>query len=315
MGVTSFRDEPGRQLDELLHVLACPGAQGTAPTELLVQRGGLVEPEVAAPLLSPHVAWLYSAAEQLREFFGCAMVTASLATPLADGSPGTLLPRLQVGADTPERARFMSLANRLTRERSASSYVRRLHRAVNRPMTVAVARRSELIDDDHWNDSFWYWDMYRPAALHDMMLSIYRPADGQPSALLALIRDDNTERFNEVDRERFRIVCERFAARLSLGIAMAPPVPEPAAERAAATARAEWETRVGQLSKTVRAVLDLLLKGMTEEEAARRLCRSPHTVHSHAKTAYRTLGVHSRVELLQRYTAAGGSNTIPVVAS
>jgi len=48
------------------------------------------------------------------------------------------------------------------------------------------------------------------------------------------------------------------------------------------------------LSKTERSVMRLLLKGMTEKQAAAQLGRSHNTVHVHVRNIYRKLGVHSR---------------------
>ncbi len=52
-----------------------------------------------------------------------------------------------------------------------------------------------------------------------------------------------------------------------------------------------------RLSDTERKVLDLLLEGLTEREAAQRIGRSPHTVHVHVKNVYRKLDVTSRRQL------------------
>jgi DNA-binding CsgD family transcriptional regulator len=55
------------------------------------------------------------------------------------------------------------------------------------------------------------------------------------------------------------------------------------------------------LSRAQCRVLHALLKGFSDAEAAARLHLSPHTVHSHAKTIYQALGVHSLAELLVRF--------------
>lgn len=54
-----------------------------------------------------------------------------------------------------------------------------------------------------------------------------------------------------------------------------------------------------RLSETERRVLDLLMEGLTEREAAERIGRSPHTVHVHVKNVYRKLDVTSRRQLRQ----------------
>ena len=55
------------------------------------------------------------------------------------------------------------------------------------------------------------------------------------------------------------------------------------------------------LSPAQRRVLQLLLAGRSEKEAASELRLSRHTVHNHIRSIYRILGVHSRTELLTRF--------------
>lgn len=53
------------------------------------------------------------------------------------------------------------------------------------------------------------------------------------------------------------------------------------------------------LSVTEKAVLKLLMRGMTERAAAEELGRSPNTVHVHVRNIYRKLGVSSRKMLFK----------------
>jgi DNA-binding CsgD family transcriptional regulator len=59
--------------------------------------------------------------------------------------------------------------------------------------------------------------------------------------------------------------------------------------------RAGW--RPGELSRTERAVAELLAEGLTNAEIAERLYVSRRTVESHVSSAYRKLGVTNRVAL------------------
>jgi DNA-binding CsgD family transcriptional regulator len=52
------------------------------------------------------------------------------------------------------------------------------------------------------------------------------------------------------------------------------------------------------LSEAQRRVTALMLEGLSEKEAAKRLRLSPHTIHNHVKEVYRRLSVNSRAELL-----------------
>lgn len=57
---------------------------------------------------------------------------------------------------------------------------------------------------------------------------------------------------------------------------------------------------LNELSAAQRRVLDLALAGLVEKQIAHRLNISRHTAHNHLRSIYRTLGVHSRAELLAR---------------
>ncbi|USN98163.1 MAG: helix-turn-helix transcriptional regulator [Phycisphaeraceae bacterium] len=61
------------------------------------------------------------------------------------------------------------------------------------------------------------------------------------------------------------------------------------------------EPPVGALPRRPREVLDLLLRGLAEQEIADRLGLSKATVHEHATRVYRHFGVSSRGELLARF--------------
>lgn len=63
------------------------------------------------------------------------------------------------------------------------------------------------------------------------------------------------------------------------------------------TARPRSIDSLARLSRTERRVLDLLLEGRTERQAAEQIGRSPHTVHVHVKNIYRKLDVSSRRQL------------------
>jgi DNA-binding CsgD family transcriptional regulator len=55
-----------------------------------------------------------------------------------------------------------------------------------------------------------------------------------------------------------------------------------------------------RLSPAQCRIVNLLLQGFGEKEIANQLHLSNHTVHTHTKTIYRNLGVHSRGELMAK---------------
>lgn len=88
-----------------------------------------------------------------------------------------------------------------------------------------------------------------------------------------------------VDREMFKGLGEEQAGD--------SPVELPAAPGAALEGK--------DLSGRQTDVLHLLLRGMSEKEAARELGVSTHTVHTHVKKLYAQFGVSSRGELLAKF--------------
>jgi DNA-binding CsgD family transcriptional regulator len=50
------------------------------------------------------------------------------------------------------------------------------------------------------------------------------------------------------------------------------------------------------LSKAERRVTDLFIRGLSQKQIAERLRVSRHTVHTHLKNIYQTLGIHSETE-------------------
>jgi DNA-binding CsgD family transcriptional regulator len=61
-----------------------------------------------------------------------------------------------------------------------------------------------------------------------------------------------------------------------------------------------------RVSPAQRAVLELLLTGVSESDIATTLGRSKHTIHDHTKSIYQALQVNSRVELVLLFTHIGG---------
>src|SRR5205814_1002417 len=67
------------------------------------------------------------------------------------------------------------------------------------------------------------------------------------------------------------------------------------------------DERVTALPARVRPVLQRLLAGDAEKQAALALSLSPHTVHEYVKVLYRTFNVNSRGELLAQFVSESRS--------
>jgi DNA-binding NarL/FixJ family response regulator len=68
---------------------------------------------------------------------------------------------------------------------------------------------------------------------------------------------------------------------------------------------AAHEPSAMQLSPRLRQVLDCLLEGDSEKQAAARLNLQPQTVNQYVKAVYRHFHVNSRAELLARWVRFG----------
>ncbi len=60
------------------------------------------------------------------------------------------------------------------------------------------------------------------------------------------------------------------------------------------------------LSRTQRAIARMVSQAMTNQQIARRLFLSPHTVNYHLRQIFRKLGINSRVELARIAQELGG---------
>lgn len=75
-----------------------------------------------------------------------------------------------------------------------------------------------------------------------------------------------------------------------------PPAPPPA------TPKREMP-QLALLTESQRRVLDLLVNGQSEKDAAARLMVSPHTVHNHIRKIYQCFNVRTRAELLALFVS------------
>jgi DNA-binding NarL/FixJ family response regulator len=106
-----------------------------------------------------------------------------------------------------------------------------------------------------------------------------------------LVREQTAELRRNLLAIRAHIVGAIVAAgRSSRGARQAPGVYKPAA--------ASPTPLDGQLTRRMREILTLLIRGHSEKDVATALGLSRHTVHIHVTRMYQRLGVRSRAELL-----------------
>lgn len=74
-------------------------------------------------------------------------------------------------------------------------------------------------------------------------------------------------------------------------------------------------TRIETLTLRESEVLDLILKGLSNDQIALALFRSPKTVDKHCQRIYRKLGIHKRVNLFRLCLEAGYEGAQPALRS
>ncbi|MFF9248281.1 LuxR C-terminal-related transcriptional regulator [Streptomyces globisporus] len=93
-------------------------------------------------------------------------------------------------------------------------------------------------------------------------------------------------------------VLRREAEALRTARAAGLPAPGPAGATAPAPAEPPEATAWDLLNDRQAAVVRLVKAGLTNQQIARRLDVSPHTVNYHLRRLFRSFGVRSRIDLL-----------------
>lgn len=138
--------------------------------------------------------------------------------------------------------------------------------------------RQALVDDDAWFGSEYVQDVRTPVRLGENIVVQVTPGDPRGTLLVSLHQASDQR---GLDRTR-RVVLQGMAAGLRgwAGLLIEPPDP------------------AESLPPRQRAVLNELLRGRSEKEAAASLGMTAAAVHQHVKRLYARFGVHSRAELL-----------------
>lgn len=148
---------------------------------------------------------------------------------------------------------------------------------------LVTRSREELLDDTEWYQSPIYQEYLKLAAIDGKIMSLCAlPGNGELSHLLTLKRPPGERAFDRREIRLVHLFHHEFAA--SLGAKLVSPSPV-AAEA---------------LPPRLRQVLVCLMEGDSEQQVARRLGISAHTVHEHVKRLHRRFEVSSRGELLAR---------------
>lgn len=156
----------------------------------------------------------------------------------------------------------------------ANPFLKRVAESTGEGEIVALSRQ-QLVDDTDWYSSDYVQGTYKALDIDDLLLAMTPLSDGQSWGAVAVLRQWNDRaRFDERDRAMLTLLTDGC--------------------------RQIFESPRDSLSPRLAEVHSLLLKGLSEKEAAVRMGLSVHTVHRHVNRLYHVLGVNSRAELLAR---------------
>ena len=142
---------------------------------------------------------------------------------------------------------------------------------------TATFRREDVIDRS-WYRSEHFYNLRRPLGLGESLYAKVSAPDGRRMKI-SLQREPRDPPFTMREMKLLQV----FHANLP-GIYTS----------ARGGARQISDERVSQLPPRLQPVLQRLLNGDSEKQAALALKLSPHTIHQYAKTIYRMLSASSR---------------------
>ncbi len=234
----------------------------------------------------PH-AWTLHLICGLRELIGFQVGTSGMSTaPVTRMAPETLLGVVDHGwSDAAQRRTYLSYMKDgyLATDPTAVAFGRL-------PGKVVVRRREDVCPDGCWNRSFHYNELYRPAGLaHTMPCALLLPAHrGFRTKFINLLRSAADRPFSMHDR----YLAERVLAGIyrQIGRGLMP----------------FGGYKPLHITERERLILALLVRGLSDAQAAAGLGISPHTLRHHVKSLHRRFGVTSRLGLLAAYAHAIG---------
>ncbi|QKG23823.1 helix-turn-helix transcriptional regulator [Actinomadura verrucosospora] len=150
--------------------------------------------------------------------------------------------------------------------------------------------RSDLQSRAEFHALAAYADVYRPlGAEHQLAMAFPAGWAGDEPRSVCLAVNRRRGDFGDADRAAAELLRPRLARAMRR---LAPPARDRVTRREA-------------------AVLDLLARGLTDRQIARRLAISPRTVEKHLEHAYPKLGVHGRVDAAVTWLSAGDGRRGP----
>jgi DNA-binding CsgD family transcriptional regulator len=157
---------------------------------------------------------------------------------------------------------------------------KRFHGAMLREQTTATIHRREMLSDREWYHGFIYNQWVLPNGLDPIMRSMSRLPHVGGSDSFTVFRERTGRGFTERERQLLDLLNYELAMRVGAPLAM------------------DWHRSRQGLTPRQTQVLNRLLEGESEKEAAQVLGLSQHRVHDCVKAIYDHFQVRSRGELL-----------------
>lgn len=153
---------------------------------------------------------------------------------------------------------------------------------------IVCARRDDLVPDDEWYATRHYNEYRSKGRLDPVMFGFVPSADPNWFVGMGVHRPVGAPSFDRAAPVIFRVLCDGLA---ELCRVVGPP-----------------GAPLARVPPRRRAVLERLLAGDSERQAAMALGMSEHAVHAHVKALHKQFGVNSRGELLSRFIEHGASH-------
>lgn len=149
-------------------------------------------------------------------------------------------------------------------------------------------RREQLVDDARWYRSPHTQEVMRPLCFDDLVAAAV-PLGDQLEATLVVSRPWGDSRFDESERELLMV----FQGSIAWFHRRQSDAPAPSEDGLSEGGAA--------VPLRHRRLLEHLLDGRSEKEAAAALGLSLRTTHKYIEQLYRAFGVHSRAEMMARW--------------
>ncbi|MGE3247929.1 MAG: helix-turn-helix transcriptional regulator [Beijerinckiaceae bacterium] len=159
---------------------------------------------------------------------------------------------------------------------------------VKKPKRFIVASIGNLVDPESFFGSEFYVEYMQPADVGDQLICIFEIAGsaGERYNLHTCLRARNEPLFTESERRLMRLLTFELSGLVGARLA-------------------DSCDPVAGLTPRLRQALELLLDGLGEAEAARRLGVASGTFHKYVVEIYAALGVKSRPALHARFARRG----------